>query len=57
MSSEKYKIDDNQAAELKKQVESLRGGLTEKAHHLVYVVMPQRVLDLSELFSVCTFVY
>lgn len=53
MSSEKYKIDEVYAAQLKEKVEGLRGGITEKAHHLVYVVMPQRVLALTELFAVC----
>jgi hypothetical protein len=49
----KYKIDEVQAAQLKEKVEALRAGITEKAHHLVHIVMPQRVLALSELYNVC----
>eukprot|EP00026_Physarum_polycephalum_P015675 Phypoly_transcript_16411.p1 GENE.Phypoly_transcript_16411~~Phypoly_transcript_16411.p1 ORF type:complete len:272 (+),score=62.49 Phypoly_transcript_16411:83-817(+) len=47
----KYKIDDAQAAALKEKVEALRSGITEKAYHLVHIVMPQRVLALSELYN------
>lgn len=49
----KYKIDEAEAAQLKDKVEGLRSGITEKAYHLVHVVMPQRVLALSELYNVC----
>ncbi len=55
MSEEKYKVDENLAAQLKDQLEGLRGDITHKAHHLVNVIMPQRVLHLSELYNVCCF--
>jgi len=45
------RIDEAQAVQLKEKVEALRGGITDKAHHLVHVVMPQRVLLLSELYN------
>lgn len=49
---EKYQIDEAHAIQLRDQVENLRGGIVDKAHYLVHVVMPQRVVTLSDLYNV-----
>lgn len=49
----KYKIDEVEAAKLKEKVEALRTGITARAYHLVHIVMPQRVLEISDLYNVC----
>jgi len=46
-SNEKYVVE----AKLREQVDDLRNKIADKAHDLVNVVMPQRVLLLSDLYA------